>query len=196
MLESINISGQRAAKIVDNMLSFSRKSESKFSMQNITELLDNTIELSFNDYDLKRKFDFRLIKILREYDEYTPLVFCEKSEIQQVFLNILKNGAQAMADDLKVKKKEKEPCFILQVKPEGNMVCIDIKDTGPGMDMETRKRIFEPFFTTKNVGIGTGLGLSVSYFIITENHKGTMEVESFEGGGTKFIIKLPVNTNV
>ena len=72
------------------------------------------------------------------------------------------------------------------------MLSIEIEDNGPGMDLHTRKKIFEPFFTTKPNGIGTGLGLSVSYFIITENHSGEITVESTPGKGTKFIIVLPV----
>ena len=72
------------------------------------------------------------------------------------------------------------------------MVRLEIADTGPGMNKEIQKRVFEPFYTTKPVGVGTGLGLSVSYFIITENHHGKMSVESQPGLGAKFIIHLPV----
>jgi signal transduction histidine kinase len=70
---------------------------------------------------------------------------------------------------------------------------MEIEDNGPGMDEAIRKRVFEPFYTTKPVGEGTGLGLSVSYFIITENHGGKIAVESQPGKGTKFIIRLPLN---
>ncbi|MCK4542193.1 MAG: hypothetical protein KAU17_08170 [Spirochaetales bacterium] len=118
--------------------------------------------------------------------------------MQQVFLNILKNGAEAinivdgegplLVTDTKEKQK---PTLTLRVSSEERIVRIDIIDNGPGMLGEIRKRIFEPFFTTKGVGAGTGLGLSVSYFIVTENHKGTMAVESAPGKGTKFIIRLP-----
>jgi len=78
------------------------------------------------------------------------------------------------------------------VSAAGNLLRLEIEDNGPGIDQETRKRIFEPFFTTKPVGVGTGLGLSVSYFIITENHQGELTVESRPGEGTKFIIRLPL----
>ena len=71
-------------------------------------------------------------------------------------------------------------------------MCIEIEDNGPGMDESTRNKVFEPFFSTKAVGMGTGLGLSVSYFIIKENHGGSMTVESRLGEGTKFIINLPL----
>ena len=83
--------------------------------------------------------------------------------------------------------------FVLQIiQPDPAWVRIEIEDNGPGMDEETRKRVFEPFFTTKPVDMGTGLGLSVSYFIITENHNGILKVESTKGHGTRFIIELPV----
>ena len=72
---------------------------------------------------------------------------------------------------------------------------IEIEDNGPGINEEIRKRLFEPFFTTKPVGVGTGLGLSVSYFIIAENHGGELTVESQPGSGTKFIIRLPIERN-
>ncbi len=192
MLESIMESGRRAAQIVDNMLSFSRKSESKREYAAMSTLLEKTIELASNDYDLKKKYDFRQIEIIRQYDDEVPEVLCEGSKIQQVFLNILKNGAQAMAE----KRKEGETSrFTLRVKRDGDMARIEIEDNGPGMEENTRKRIFEPFFTTKGVGVGTGLGLSVSYFIINENHKGTMNVESSPGQGTTFIILLPIDKN-
>ncbi len=83
------------------------------------------------------------------------------------------------------------PQFTLRVMPDCGMACIEIEDNGPGMDEKNRKRVFEPFFTTKAVGAGTGLGLSVSYFIITENHRGSITVESSLGKGAKFIIHLP-----
>ncbi len=76
------------------------------------------------------------------------------------------------------------------------MACIEIEEIGPGMGEATRRRIFEPFFTTKPVGVGTGLGLSVSYFIITENHGGELAVESHPGSGTTFIIRLPLEKDV
>jgi len=157
-------------------------------LQGMGELLDKAIELASSDYDLKKKYDFRQIQIIRRYDGDLPRVWCDASKIQQVFLNILKNGAQAMAE---TGRSVEQPCFTLGVMPEGKMARIEIGDNGPGMDEMIRKRVFEPFFTTKDVGIGTGLGLSVSYFIITEDHSGTMEVESAPGTGTKFIIRLP-----
>lgn len=190
MLDSINQSGDRVAHIVDNMLTFARKSDEHFTTHNINEILDNTIELSSTDYDLKKKYDFKAITIIKNYDEQIPEVPCDEGKMQQVLLNLLRNGAEAMQEAGTV-----EPTFTLTSSFEAgiNRLIITIEDNGPGMNEDTRKRIFEPFFTTKPVGLGTGLGLSVSYFIITESHDGEMSVESEIGKGTKFCIKLPCN---
>lgn len=188
MIESLMTAGKRAAAIVANMLSFSRKSASGFIPEDLARLLDQTVELAESDYNLKKRFDFKRIRIDRDYMADLPKVSCKASELQQVFFNILSNGAQAMMSQ----KEEMEPCFSFKLYMEGNWVCVQIKDNGPGMPSDVRKRIFDPFFTTKNVGEGTGLGLAVSYFIVTENHKGRIEVDSTPGEGSCFTIKLPV----
>ncbi len=187
MLENIRSSGNRAATIVKNMLSFARKSEHTTSSHDLCQLLDQTVGLAQSDYDMKKHYDFKNIEIFREYDANLPPVPCEGSKLQQVFLNLLKNGAEAMATDL----KRGQPKFILRIKEEDEWIRVEIEDNGPGMDASTQRRVFEPFFTTKPIGQGTGLGLSVSYFIITEHHRGKMVVELVESGGTRFIIHLP-----
>ena len=191
MLKSINESGIRVAEIVDNMLSFARRGDAAITTIDIVGLLDKTLELATTDYDLKKQYDFKTIEIIKEYEEDLPFVPCFGSKIQQVFLNILRNGAQAMHD---MPRKEEAPHFILRMSHEKdtNMLRIEIEDNGSGIDKETQKRIFEPFFTTKAVGEGTGLGLSVSFFIISENHGGTLDVVSEPDKGANFIIRLPV----
>ncbi len=187
-LEDIRQSGQRAAEIVANMLSFSRKAEGTGTAVDLGDLLERTVALAASDYDLKKHYDFRQIEIVREYQPGTPRIICQAGKIQQVFLNILRNGAQAMRTG---EGTGRAPRFMLRVRPDDAMVRVEIEDNGPGMDEATRKRVFEPFFTTKPPGSGTGLGLSVSYFIITEDHGGMMTVESSPGVGTRFIIRLP-----
>ncbi len=181
--------GQRAAKIVENMLNFSYKAGTVYTMHNLAGLLDSTLELACNEYDLKKDFDFRRIDIVKEYDVKAPRVPCEGNTIQQVFFNIFKNGAYAMVNS---EKPSTQPQFILRVIPEEEMVRVEIEDNGPGIDEGAQKRIFEPFFTTKEMGIGTGLGMAVSYFIVTENHGGEITVDSQPGKGTTFIIRLPI----
>ncbi|NOX34864.1 MAG: PAS domain S-box protein [Deltaproteobacteria bacterium] len=189
MIESILDAGKRAADIVANMLTFSRKSDSSFSMQRIENILDQTIEIIEKDYDIKKYVDFKKIEVVRKYSPNLTEVFCDAGKIQQVFFNILKNGAHAMMEN----SKTREPVFRLTTIQEEKFIKIMIEDNGPGMDDNTKNRIFEPFYTTKSVGVGTGLGLYISYFIVVENHKGAINVESFPGKGTKFIIKLPLN---
>jgi signal transduction histidine kinase len=188
MIDSVLDAGKRAAGIVSNMLSFSRKSASGFVPEDVGLLLDQTLELAESDYNLKKRFDFKKIEIKRDYAKGLPRIYCKASELQQVFFNILSNGAQAMMGI----ETRVSPCFVLKIFKEDSMICVQIRDNGPGMKPDTRKRVFEPFFTTKIVGEGTGLGLAVSYFIITENHKGRIEVTSRPGQGTRFLIKLPL----
>jgi len=198
LFDSIRKAGSRASQIVNNMLSFSRQGASNFNYFSLDELLEKAVELAENDYNLKNHYDFRNITIVREYDDTVPKVNCEGNMIQQVFLNILKNGAEAMADwgekrkTLALGNEQWHSRLILRIKHRTEQARIEIEDNGPGIDEETRKRIFEPFFTTKDIGLGTGLGLSVSYFIIKEHHKGTMETKSEPGFYTKFIITLPL----
>jgi PAS domain S-box-containing protein len=189
MLTTINESGRRMAGIVNNMLSFARKSDAQISSHMLPELLDKTFELAATDFDLKKRYDFKKIKIQREYDGNVPPVPCDGAKIQQVLLNILRNGAQAMQE-----AGTDNPGFIVKTgfDEHRKMVRVEIKDNGPGMDKITLKRVFEPFYTTKPIGVGTGLGLSVSYFIVTENHGGEMRVESTPGAGANFIILLPL----
>ncbi|MBI9104265.1 MAG: transporter substrate-binding domain-containing protein [Spirochaetales bacterium] len=188
MLSSIHESGKRITEIVNNILSFSRKSDDRRLAFDMNNLLDKSIELASTDYNLKKEYDFKQIEIIKKYDENLPEVICEGSKIQQVLINILRNGAQAMHID-----RVKKPVFTVQTHKdeEENFVVIEIGNNGPHMSGDVKKRIFEPFYTTKPTGIGTGLGLSVSYFIIKENHGGSLSVESNPGEGVNFIIKLP-----
>jgi signal transduction histidine kinase len=189
MLATINESGRRVAAVVDNMLSFARKSDSSVSSHALDELIDKTLALAATDYDLKKQYDFKRIEIIKAYGDGLPAVPCEGAKIQQVLLNVFRNAAQAMT-----KAGVESPRIRVRTLfgSQRGMAVMEIEDNGPGMDEATRKRVFEPFFTTKPAGVGTGLGLSVSYFIITENHRGEMAVESRPGAGTIFIIRLPI----
>jgi len=191
MLRRIHESGSRAAEIVDNMLSFARKDNTSKSTVNIVELLDKTLELARTDYNLKKRYDFKKINIQKEYDSRVPPVLCEFGKIQQVILNLLKNGAEAMHE---IEEKDApKPVFVLRTYPDknGKWVIIEIEDNGPGIPEDIKHRIFDPFFTTKSSSKGTGLGLSVSYFIVTQNHQGTLEVLPAPERGSLFRIKLP-----
>ncbi len=189
LLESIREAGLRASRIVTNMLEFSRRSDAVKTMLDVNELLEKTLELCATDYSMKKKYDFKHIQIEREFQADLPKVPGSLVEIQQVFLNVLGNAAQAMAEN---SAQAGEPRIILRTARDGDMVRVEIADNGPGMDENIRRKAFEPFFTTKAAGEGTGLGLSVSYFIVTKNHGGTFEVESAPGQGACFIVRLPL----
>jgi len=191
-MDNIHSAGQRAAHIVTNMLQFSRQSSRKLDMHNICELLDRAIEIASSDYDLKKGYDFKQLEIIKEYSDMQLQVPCAAPEIEQVLLNLIKNAAQALKEREVNSFEEHHSTITISCQAIMNQCVLSITDNGTGMDNAVRKRIFEPFFTTKDVGIGTGLGLSVSYFIITSHHNGTMDVSSRLGEGTKFTIKLPL----
>ncbi len=187
-LAGIREAGARAAKIVAGMLEFSRPSASRREMGDVNAIVEKSIYLAENDYDLKKKYDFRHIEIIREFAPERPHIVCASTEIEQVLLNLLKNAAHAMAGET---ASDKKPAITLRTRALPDGVQIEVKDNGPGMEEAIRSRIFEPFFTTKPPGEGTGLGLSVSYFIIVNNHGGTIRMESEPGQGSLFVITLP-----
>jgi len=189
MLTGIRESGQRAAKIVQNMLQFSRRGESEIERCVLAEILDRVLELANNDYDLKRKYDFRNFRIIRNYRSEIEVV-CSKTEIEQVFLNLFKNAAQAYGpiDSM----TGIAPEITINAFQDDDFITIEVVDNGQGMDEAIQKRIFEPFYTTKAVGEGTGLGLAVSFFIIVGQHNGELTVDSAPGQGATFTVKLPV----
>jgi len=184
----IQESGLRAAKIVADMLAFSRRSEVRFEPADLAAVLDAALRLAESDYDLERHYDFKQIVIERDYDPTLGAVPCDSNEIEQVVLNLLKNAAHAMAD----MEERDNPKIVLRTRAEAQHARIEVIDNGPGIDKALRDRIFEPFFTTKAVGVGTGLGLSVAYFIVTEQHRGSISVDSAPGRGTCFVIRLPL----
>lgn len=188
LFQNVDDSGQRAAEIVKNMLTFSRKSTSGMIEQDVEALLEDAISLAQNEFDLSEKYDFQQVKISRKYSKNIPKISCQQSKIQQVFLNILQNAVHAIS----MNKNQGNPEIIIRTKLEGKYIRIEFQDNGVGMDEAVKRRIFEPFYSTKEVGMGTGLGLSVSYFIISENHKGIFLVESEKMKGSRFIVKLPV----
>ncbi|MCP3900726.1 MAG: HAMP domain-containing protein, partial [Desulfobacteraceae bacterium] len=187
-LEDIRVSVDRTARTVSNMLSFSRKDESIKTAVNILNLIERSVGLATYDYELKKKYDFQNIKIIQDYGQDIKKVICVPSEIEQVMLNLLKNAAQAVWKD---KDSNSKPEIKITVRQGDKSIKISIKDNGPGMEKDVQKRVFEPFFTTKSAKSGTGLGLSVGYYIVTRNHNGTFTVKSEPGQGATFIFTLP-----
>ena len=185
---SIRDATNRASDIVKNMLNFSRMKTERKENLDINSIIDDTIYLAMHDYDLKKQYDFKSIKLVKDLGDALPEVNVSKTEIEQVILNLLKNAAHAMIN----RQSEDDPEIRIRSFKEDNYLKISIIDNGKGMTENVQKRIFEPFYTTKPVGSGTGLGLSVSYFIVSNNHNGKLEVDSKPGKGARFTISLPI----
>ena len=183
MLDSIREAGERSATIVRNMLEFSHNSQRKTSLVEIQHLIEQTINLSQSNYS----YSGHKVNIVTEFESPLPPVHASAPELQQVLLNLLRNAKQALASS-----GEENPSIWIKTYTQDQHLVIEVQDNGPGMTDTVRKHIFEPFFTTKELGSGTGLGLSVSYFIITERHQGTIDVKTAPGKGCSFIIRLPL----
>ncbi len=179
MLRDIYGQVEKAAATVANLLNFTRRDESSFSILSIREVLESTAVL------IKNELLVNNISLKMRFDDHPSMVRGHHQNLQQVFLNLFLNAIEAMDNggDLSI-----------STSIEGDAVRIDIKDTGTGIPKKNLKMIFDPFFTTKEVGKGTGLGLSVSYGII-EKHHGSITAESEEGKGTIFTVLLPLAEN-
>jgi signal transduction histidine kinase len=186
MLLGVKEAGVRASRIVSSILEFSRRSDASRALVPLTTLVDKALELAVNEFDLQKKYDFRHIRISREDAPALPSVWCVPTQIEQVVLNLVKNAAQAMAQ-----ANIPDPAIAIRIGESGSLAFIEVSDNGPGMDDATRQRVLEPFFTTKAPGEGTGLGLSVVYYIVVEQHGGRVAVASTPGKGTAITVRLP-----
>jgi signal transduction histidine kinase len=171
---------QRAKDIVQDLKNFSRLGEAEFKYANIHEGIESTLNLLANYFKNK-------IKIEKDFDEFGKIE-CYPDQLNQVFMNLLSNAAQAMP---KEKIESGEATIWISTQKENDKIRITIEDNASGIPETQLKKIFDPFYTTKPVGEGTGLGLSITYGII-EKHGGIIHVESTPGTGTKFIIELPI----
>jgi len=164
----------RVKKIVQNLKSFSRVDQAEEQPADLNECLETTLNIIWNELKYKTT-------VHKEYGEL-PRLKCFPQQLNQVFMNILVNGAQAI---------EKQGEITIRTWAEAGAVKVAISDTGGGIPADKVKRIFEPFFTTKPVGKGTGLGLSICYDIV-KKHDGEILVDSVEGSGTTFTVVLPI----
>jgi C4-dicarboxylate-specific signal transduction histidine kinase len=166
-IEDIQVAARRASEIIRHMLDFSRQSASERAFCHPGTLVEKALSLARNDYDLKKCYDFKKVQIEIDMEDALPGIFCGETEIEQVLLNLFRNAAQAMAG---APHPVESPRIAIRVGKHAGRVRIEVQDNGPGMPAEVRRRVFEPFFTTKPPGRARGLGLSVSYFIITQGH--------------------------
>ena len=164
----------RVKKIVRDLMDFSRVNESQLVTYDIRKGLESTLNVAW--HELKYKAD-----IIKEFNDI-PEIECVPSQLNQVFMNLMVNAAQAL---------DNRGTIILRTKYQKNQVIVEIEDSGSGIKPEHLKRLFDPFFTTKPIGTGTGLGLSVSYSII-KKHNGEITVDNQLNKGTCFRICLPI----
>jgi signal transduction histidine kinase len=181
--EKINFHGKRASSIVKGMLEHSSTSTGVKELTDINKLADEYLRLSY--HGLRAKDKTFNSDYTTEFDENLPKISVIPQDIGRVILNLINNAFWAV-------KTIKKPLVIVKTEQKDNQIIIKVSDNGTGMSEATKAKIFQPFFTTKPTGQGTGLGLSLSYDIITKGHGGSIDVKSVEGEGTEFIVKLPI----
>ena len=171
-----SIEGSKRIKdIVQGLMSFSRVDDAQVSNEDIHEGINSTLKVVANEI----KYNCEVIKNFG----VLPLVSCNLAQVNQVFMNLIVNAAQAM---------ESQGTITITTKIDGANAVLEFRDNASGIPANKIGSIFDPFFTTKPIGSGTGLGLSISYGII-QRHGGTIEVDSEVGVGTTFSVRLPLN---
>ena len=186
LLTSMKVGTERICEIVTSLRNFSRFDESDLKNVDIHEGIDSTLLIL--QHRLKDTLNSPSIEIIKEYG-HLPKVKCYAGQLNQVFMNIISNGIDAL---LELKGNRIREIHIRTEVKDSAWVRVAIADNGPGITPEVQPRIFDPFFTTKPVGSGTGLGLSISYQIIVEKHGGRLSCISAIGKGTTFLIEIPV----
>src|SRR5499427_1295239 len=176
LLEKIHRQTSRASSIVNNLLNFSRVTEARYTPVDLNRVIDDTIQL------LEAQLRNTEIEVVRRYAAELPPAFGDGPKLQQVLMNLILNARDAMPQGGRLE---------ISTEADEDSVVIEVRDTGLGIAPEHLAKIYDPFFTTKQIGKGTGLGLAVSYGIISD-HGGHIDVESNLGEGTRFQITLPL----
>ena len=189
--EKIIFHGKRADAIVKSMLQHSRSSSGKKELTDINALTDEYVRLSYHGLRAKDK-SFNA-KFETDFDKNIQPVNVVPQEIGRVLLNLINNAFYAVSEKEKLANSNYDPTVSINTKKVDDKIEIRVKDNGNGIPQKVLDKIFQPFFTTKPAGQGTGLGLSLSYDIITKTHGGEFNVETKEGEGTTFIVSLPAN---
>ena len=189
-LEKILHHGKRADGIVKGMLQHSRTSTGQKELTDINALADEYLRLAYHGLRAKDKTFNAATKT--DYDESIGLVKIIPQDMGRVILNLITNAFYAVTEKKKRQPENYEPVVSVSTKKVGDKVLVSVKDNGTGIPQKVLDKIFQPFFTTKPTGQGTGLGLSLSYDIV-KAHGGELKVETKEGGGSTFIIQLPIN---
>jgi two-component system, NtrC family, sensor kinase len=174
MIQGIREGAERSRKIVRDLRVFARGQDEVWQAVDVHEDIESSLTLL--NHLLKDR-----VTVERKFGEL-PAVECIRSQIDQVFLNLLANAGQAITGEGRIS---------IETRREDGVAVVTITDTGPGIPLDVLGKVFDPFFTTKPVGEGTGLGLSISYEIITR-HGGEIRADSPPAGGAVFTLRLPV----
>ncbi|MEM6253544.1 MAG: ATP-binding protein [Cyanobacteria bacterium P01_D01_bin.156] len=194
MLGSMKMGTNRIRQIVLSLRNFSRTDEAEFKAVDIHEGIDSTLLIL--QHRLKGQHKSPAIQVIRDYGEL-PLIQCYPSQINQAFMNILANAIDALEENrinqgFQESQKTSSEITIHTSLIDADWAKIVIADNGTGMSESVRQHIFDPFFTTKDVGKGTGMGMPISYQIITQKHGGRLDCFSILGEKTEFAIQIPV----
>ncbi len=195
LLDSMKVGSERIKQIVLSLRTFSRMDEAEKKEVDIHDGLDSTLMILQNR--LKPRPDRPEIEIVRQYGDI-PKVDCYAGQLNQVFMNILSNAIDALEEAIQAENlPDRAPIIqvtttLVKTAMRDRNLQIQITDNGPGMPEHVKPRLFDPFYTTKPIGKGTGMGLSISYQIVTERHSGTLTCESMMGEGTTFLITIPL----
>lgn len=168
----------RCKDIVKGLLEFARPKEPEAALIGVNKVLESSLAI------MEKQALFQNISIKKTFESDMPKIIADSAQLQQVFMNIILNAAEAMAGNGTL-------TLSTSLNPDNTYIEVKFSDTGHGIKEENKKRLFEPFYSTKEVGKGTGLGLAISYGII-QQHNGTIEVKSQVGKGSTFTVKLPV----
>jgi len=190
LLNSMKVGSERIRDIVKSLRNFSRLDEADFKAVDIHEGMESTLMILQNR--LKARHQHPGIEVIKEYGDL-PLIECYAGQLNQVFMNILANALDALDE------RDQEETKTIRISTSlynSEFVRICIADNGCGMTEEVKKRLFDPFFTTKPVGKGTGMGMSISYQIVTKKHQGQLWCRSEPGEGTEFWIEIPLHQSV
>jgi signal transduction histidine kinase len=190
--QKINHHGKRADSIVKGMLQHSRAGTGKKELTDINALADEYLRLSY--HGLRAKDNEFNADFKTSFDESIGKIEVVPQDIGRVLLNLYNNAFYAVTEKKKQLNGTFEPAVAVSTKRVGNKVEISVRDNGTGITQKVLDKIYQPFFTTKPTGQGTGLGLSLSYDIITKGHNGEIKVETRQGEYAEFTIRLPYNT--
>ena len=196
-LASIGVGSSRIREIVLSLRNFSRIDEAELKPVDIHEGIENTLLIL--NHRLKPQPERAEIEVVRQYGSVPP-VECFAGLLNQVLMNVISNAIDALEKDMQCSTSPQRPdparieihTSVACDRQGGDWLRLSVSDNGPGVPVELQPRIFDPFFTTKDIGKGTGMGMSISYQIVTERHGGTLEYAASPEGGAEFIIHIPV----